>query len=121
LKKLGIQIMTADIRESVATGAEKRLEKRVAATLPVTLGDLEGIKAVTRDVSASGLFLETDAVLTQGSLIRLMVELDTPRGKRVLRCEGSVVRMETLDDRLGFAVKIVDSRLERPFDRAGLS
>jgi hypothetical protein len=29
--------------------------------------------------------------------------------------------METLDDRLGFAVKIVDSKLERPFDRAGLS
>ncbi len=115
--------MTADLREATvttATGAEKRLEKRVAATLPVTLDEMEGIKAVTRDVSASGLFLETDAVLAQGSMIRLMVELDTPRGKRILRCEGSVVRMEKLDDRLGFAVKIVDSKLERPHDHACL-
>jgi hypothetical protein len=112
--------MTAKLREATAataTGAEKRLEKRVAAVLPVSLGDMEGVKAFTRDVSASGLFLETDAVLAQGSMIRLMVELDTPRGKRILRCEGSVVRMETLDDCLGFAVKIVDSKLERPFDR----
>ena len=113
--------MTAEIRGEEGRDSEKRIEKRVAATLPVTLGDMEGIKAVTRDVSASGLFLETDAVLAQGSVIRLMVELDTPRGKRILRCEGSVVRMEKLDDRLGFALKIVDSRLERPFDRAGLS
>jgi hypothetical protein len=111
--------MTFDIREATATGAEKRLEKRVAATLPVTLDGMEGAKAVTRDVSASGLFLETDAVLVQGSVIRLLVELDTPRGKRILRCEGSVVRIETIEDRLGFAVKIVDSKLERPRDHVG--
>ena len=111
--------MTVNLQEATAataTGAEKRLEQRVAAVLPVSLGDMEGVKAVTRDVSASGLFMETDAVLAQGSVIRLMVELDTPRGKRILRCEGSVVRVEPLDDRLGFAVKIMDSKLERPAD-----
>ncbi len=95
-------------------GAEKRLERRVPAALPVTLDEMDGITAVTRDVSASGLFFETDAVLAPGALINLVVEMDTPGGKRVLKCQGSIVRVEAIENRLGCAVKIIDSQLVRP-------
>ena len=91
--------------------AEKRIDRRVAAALPVTLGEMESAHAVTRDVSASGLFLETDAVISAGSVINFIVDIDTPAGKRVLRCRGSVVRVETMDSRLGCAVKILESTL----------
>jgi len=88
-----------------------RVERRVAAALPVTLDEMANASAVTRDVSASGLFLETDAVISAGSTISLIVEIDTPAGKRLLKCCGSVVRVESLDARIGYAVKIIQSQL----------
>ncbi len=103
--------MPDDIRES---GAEKRLEHRVAAALPVTLEGAGGVNTVTRDVSASGLFFETDAVLAPGAMINLVMELETPGGKRVFHCQGSVLRVEAAANRIGCAVKILESRLVRP-------
>jgi len=95
-------------------GADKRVERRVAAVLPVTLGNLENGNSKTRDVSASGLFFETDASLAPGAEIHLAVEIDTPAGRRVLKCQGTIVRVERLENRLGCAVKIVESLLVRP-------
>lgn len=103
--------MPDDIREG---GADKRLERRIAATLPVTLDAMDGAAAMTRDVSASGLFLETDAVLVPGSAINLMVELDTPSGKRILKCSGNVVRVGRLNEKIGCGVKILESCLVWP-------
>ena len=100
--------------DDVVGGSEKRLERRVPAALPVTVEDMAGAIAVTRDVSASGLFFETDAALAPGTDIHLTVELETPAGRRILKCHGSIVRTETLDNRLGCAVKILDSQLVRP-------
>jgi len=87
---------------------EKRLRERVYTALPVMLGTATGI---TRDVSASGIFFETDAPDAVGDRISLMVELDTPRGKRMLRCKGDVVRIEPSDTRIGVAVKIIESTM----------
>lgn len=100
--------------DALLEGAEKRLERRVAATLPVALRDMADARAITRDVSASGLFLETDAVISPGSVISLVVEIETPAGKRVLNCRGSVVRVEKMDARLGCAVRILESQLIHP-------
>lgn len=100
--------------DALQEGAEKRLERRVAAALPVALNDMAEAQAITRDVSASGLFLETDADISPGSIISLVVEIDTPAGKRVLRCRGSVVRVEKMDTRLGCAVRILESQLAYP-------
>ena len=105
--------MTAKHREDVSN---KRGEERVSATFPVALGGVSGEErssATTRDVSASGIFFETDAALSIGSTIQFSVELDMPGGKSLLKCTGSVVRTESIGSRLGFAVKITDSRLER--------
>ena len=94
--------------------AEKRVERRISVALPVSLDEVGGFAAVTRDVSASGLFLETDAELVPGSVVRLIVELDTPAGSRILKCHGNVVRVERLENRLGFGVKLSESTLLRP-------
>lgn len=96
--------------------SNKRGEERISATFPVTLGGVSGEErssATTRDVSASGIFFETDATLSIGSTIQFSVELDMPGGRSLLKCTGSVVRTESTGSRLGFAVMITDSRLER--------
>ena len=97
---------------TMAEGWEKRREERIAAVLPVRLNNAAG---VTRDVSVTGIFFETDAVLAPGSSINFVVDIDTPRGKRILKCRGNIVRTETCDNRLGVAVKILESRIRVGF------
>ncbi|OGA22818.1 MAG: hypothetical protein A3H34_04555 [Betaproteobacteria bacterium RIFCSPLOWO2_02_FULL_67_19] len=88
---------------------DHRSEERVRAALPVKLGNASGI---TRDVSASGIFFETDAAYAIGNSIRFAVDLDTPGGRVALKCSGEIVRLEPRDGRIGVAVHIIESRLE---------
>jgi hypothetical protein len=89
--------------------SNKRREERVSTALPVDLGTTKGI---TRDVSASGMFFEADATYALESEITFAVELDTPGGRMLLKCEGEIVRIEPRGARVGVAVKIIDSTLE---------
>jgi hypothetical protein len=98
-----------DQRES-----NKRREERVNTALPVDLGTTKGI---TRDVSASGVYFEADATYALESEITFAVELDTPGGRMVLKCEGEIVRIEPREARVGVAVKIVESTLEPASDK----
>lgn len=88
---------------------EKRGEERVATALPVMIENFTGI---TRDVSATGMFFETEAAFSTGSAIRFVVEIDVDRRKRILRCQGTIVRVENRDSLLGVAVKILDATME---------
>ncbi len=92
----------------VGENQEKRKGERVSTTLPVRLGAAIGI---TRDVSASGIFFETDASDAMRDLISFTMEFDTPRGKRMLKCKGDVVRIEPRDSRIGVAVRITESTM----------
>lgn len=85
---------------------EKRKDERISTALPVGLGTAI---AITRDVSASGVFFECDASYALGSDIEFTLELDTPGGKMMLRCEGEIVRIEPRGERVGVAVKIIES------------
>ncbi len=67
---------------------------------------------ITRDVSASGVFFETDVNYAAGSEISFSIELDGPGGKMMLRCQGQIVRVEQRDGKVGVAAKIIESRLE---------
>jgi len=87
----------------------KRLGKRISATRPVILDRGAG---VTRDVSASGVFIETDEDYAPGSEISFAILLDTPAGKMMLVCQGQIVRVERRDGKVGVAVKIVASTLK---------
>ena len=84
----------------------KRREKRVAAALPL---DLPGAKGMARDVSASGMFFETDASYAIGSSIRIALALDTPWGKVMVRCRGKIVRLEPRARKVGVAVQFIES------------
>jgi hypothetical protein len=90
----------------VQVNQEKRKGERVCAALPVALGGTTGI---TRDVSASGVFFETDIFCAVGSLVRFSVEVATPARTLIVNCEGDVVRTEARDAGIGLAVRITDS------------
>ena len=90
---------------------DKRGQKRVLVSLPISV---EGQEAGhTRDLSAAGVFFETDLELTPGSRIRLTLEFDSPGGKLLLQCVGEVVRLEKGSAKSGVAVRILESKLER--------
>ncbi len=78
----------------------------MAAALRVTL---DGGTGVTQNVSASGMFFETDASYAPGSQIRFAVDLETPSGKMILTCHGDIVRVERREKRVGVAVRITES------------
>ncbi len=84
-------------------------EERVRTARTVHLGQGTGI---TRDVSASGVFFETDVNYAAGSEITFSIELGTPGGKFMLKCKGQIVRVEQRDGKIGVAAKIIESRLE---------
>jgi len=90
--------------------AEHRKEERVPAALRVDLGN--NATGMTRDVSASGIFFETEASYISGDPISFAIDLDTPGGRMVLSCRGEIVRVERRDTRVGVAVRILESTLK---------
>ncbi|MDP1559215.1 MAG: PilZ domain-containing protein [Nitrosomonas sp.] len=85
----------------------KRKEERICCELRVTIGEAWGI---AHNISASGIYFETDLELTLGSRIDFMIKYDTPGGGIKLNCEGSVVRIEQRSNRLGVAARIIESK-----------
>ena len=94
---------------AMAPVSAKRREERVQRALRVNLDRGTGI---TRDVSASGVFFETDKDCAAGSEISFSIELEGPGGKMMLRCQGQIVRVENRGGKVGVAAKIIESRLE---------
>ena len=86
-----------------------RTEPREQVTLSLQL--IGGGNGVTRDISASGLYFETDSEQQVGSLIDFEIELDTPGGPMKFKAQGQIVRIEPLGGRTGAGVKLLASRL----------
>ena len=87
----------------------RRSEERVCTTLAVSLGDAAG---KTRNVSASGLFVETDVSLPLGAPVSFAVALDNPGGGLLLKGRGEVVRVEQGGAKVGMAIRITQSTLQ---------
>ena len=85
---------------------EQRKGERINASLPV---DAEGVPGLARDVSATGIFFETDASYAVGSPLNLALDLETPWGKVIFKCRGKIVRVESRDRKVGVAVQFTDS------------
>jgi hypothetical protein len=81
--------------------------ERVRASLPIDFGSGRGL---TRDVSASGIFFETDAAFSVGNSVDFTVEFAAAR-RILMRCRGEIVRVESHGGRLGVGVRIVESRM----------
>jgi hypothetical protein len=63
---------------------------------------------ITRNISTSGVFFETDQVFSIGSLLRLTLLLEpTP-----LHCQGEIVRVEGLEGKMGIAVAFKSYQFE---------
>ena len=89
----------------------RRQEERVARELPMDLG---AAPAVTRNISPSGMYFESDTPYVVGSEVHFSVDLDTPEGRRVLRCRGEITRIKPQGGRMGMAVRILESTVEIP-------
>jgi hypothetical protein len=78
---------------------------RLKTAFPVRLGGATGI---TRDISATGVYLEMPIGQQLGDQVDLEIELDTPAGKRKLKLAGKVVRVEQNNDRIGLAIQVTE-------------
>ncbi len=82
---------------------ERRQVTRFIIALPV---EFENGTGITRDVSASGVFFETERPFALGERVCLTLVLGgTPPNVKVrLQCQGEVVRVEQLGGKVGVAV-----------------
>ena len=91
-----------------------RQNDRVVAMLPVRFED--GGVGVTRNLSPGGVYFVLDESIVAGHSIRFSLEFSTGdsfASDLYLECVGQVVRVESVGTKLGVAVKLTDSRLER--------
>ena len=79
---------------------------RFDTELPVEIG---GIQGLTRNISASGIYFETEMAQEPGSRVHFTVEVNVRGEKLKLVCEGEVVRVDRNDGVLGIAVKLASS------------
>jgi hypothetical protein len=89
-----------------------RRQRRQITELPTSIGGNQGL---SRDISASGVFIVQSSVQEVGSRIDFTVDLDIVAGKLKLCCEGRVIRVEKIDDKIGMGVKIL-SQTVKSFD-----
>ncbi len=69
---------------------------------------------MTRNVSASGVYFETDLLFTAGSPIRFELKFDdAPGGPLVLKCEAQIVRVDRKGGRTGVGAAIKTYQFER--------
>jgi hypothetical protein len=86
-------------------------DHRAAARFDTALAlDVEGLTARTRNISATGVYFETDIDLPIGSLVNMSVQFQYGGQKHWLLCEGKVVRVTHADGQTG-----VGARLLTPF------
>lgn len=90
---------------------ERRVEPRERLTLPLRLRD--GSHAVTRDISASGLFFEMGGEHDVRGLVDF--EMQLPDVRMQFTAVGQIVRVQHRLGTTGIAVKLLAPRLE-PLD-----
>ena len=90
---------------------ELRREQRFRSTYPVFLGNT---LCATRDISASGVYFWKDGMCmyAPGDSIHFSIELDTPKGRLMWKCQGTVVRAEPIGRMAGVAVRMTDVKME---------
>lgn len=87
---------------------EQRLDPREHLALPLKLGD--GSSAITRDISASGMYFEITGIHPMDGLVDFELHLADANMK--FTAEGEIVRIEHSSGKTGIAVKLRSPRLE---------
>jgi len=92
---------------------EHRLDPRERLSVPLKLGG--GAVAVTRDISATGLYFEIKGRhVIEGPLD---FEMQLPEVRMKFTSVGEIVRIEHSDDKTGIAVRLLSPRLEHVDDQ----
>jgi len=89
----------------------KRLADRFDSQLPI---ELNGMQGLTRNISATGVYFETQADQVPGSTVQFIVEVDVQGQKLKMVCKGEVVRVDHKGDVVGIAVKLAHSFFTDP-------
>ena len=86
----------------------ERAEHRSATRFDTALDvGVEGLGARTRNISASGVYFETQLNLPLGSLLNLDVQFTHGGQQHWLACEGKVVRVEEANGQNGIAARLL--------------
>jgi hypothetical protein len=85
-------------------GSEQRAAIRFDTAMPV---EVRGSPGETHNVSAQGVYFETDVQQSVGSLVNFTVEFQLQGRRHRLLCEGKVVRVERHGERIGVAARLV--------------
>src|SRR6266571_5954491 len=89
----------------------RRHEPRFESNLAVMLEHGTGI---ARNVSASGIYFETDVPFSRGADLKFTVRFAPSEGGRVkMQCWGRVVRIENFKELFGVAAKLDEFNFER--------
>jgi hypothetical protein len=91
-------------RHAAAKPRDTRTAVRFDTAMPVRMEEGAG---ETHNISAQGIYFETDVEQRIGSLVNFTVEYTLYGQKHRLLCEGKVVRVEAHGDRLGIAARLV--------------
>ena len=88
----------------IATQTDHRAAARFDTALAVSVA---GRKAETQNISATGVFFETDLDMPLGSLVSLSVQFTYGGRKHWMECEGKVVRVTHSDGHHGVGAQLV--------------
>jgi hypothetical protein len=92
------------MRSTLQQERDQRAAARFDTSLPVRI---EGCTGATHNISAHGVYFETDVQQRIGSLVNFTVEYTLQGQRHTLLCEGKVVRVEAQGDRIGVAARLV--------------
>ncbi len=84
--------------------SEQRGAARFDTALPVHMA---GATGATHNISAQGIYFETDVQQEVGSLVTFTLEFTLYGERHQLLCEGKVIRVDTDGDRVGVAARLV--------------
>jgi hypothetical protein len=87
-----------------SAASDQRSAVRFEASLPVALG---GARGETHNISAHGIYFETDVQQRVGQLLNFSLEYTLHGRTHRLLCEGKVVRVEPQGRRVGVAARLV--------------
>lgn len=90
----------------VVPGRSRRAADRVASELPV---EINGAMGLTRNLSATGVYLETTVDQMPGSRVHFVVEVVVKGELLKMVCAGEVTRVEHKPGTVGVAVKLTSS------------
>jgi hypothetical protein len=88
---------------------EQRNGERVFVSHPIRVANTKG---VSRDISATGVYFQADAIFDLGGRIDFVVEFGKQGVNFILKCNGEIVRVENQSGKVGVAVKILESVME---------